>query len=712
MILHRLAVHGPHAFPHDDVVLDFEALPTVLAVHGPNGTGKTTLFDAIAAAVYLVMPYRPGALHRNFVALGAIDLAWELEDQVYRSVVRVDPEAERTEASLFTLDEANAERLLAGPLVKDYRRAVERILGPLETFLASAYAVQSGAGAFLRLPRAERKALLTDLLGLQAFPRYHEAAKTKAAATDKEVDVLRARAEALTARVIEKPGLEAKRQELTGRLERAQDALGVAQTALRTGQELLQAAKAARAALDPVKAELATLQAELTSLAGRLEGIGPRRTAAERTLERATEIRDAVARDHVLANEMAAVDEQIERARRAHQVAVRAAQEAQALRGRIETTLRVAQQRHGNLERQAGLLTTVPCRGAGDYAGCAFLKDARAAVDMLPVVTKEVTDAETALTGTPAPALGDDGTAPVLASKRRRTEERERLAPVVALAPGLEAARARLDELAAAAQQLEQDLASKGGRRRELAAQLEGLAGVDAAILVAQQAVNAADQHVRQAQQDTQWMSRETGQIEAQLTAVLAAEVEYADILQRLAPQLDDLADWTLLTKAFSASGIPALLIDQALPEIGALATELLRECFGEEVFTIALTTQRESADGAKLLETLDVVVRRGAETIDAVLLSGGEAVLVSEALSLALALYTATRSGRRIQTLLRDEVSAPLDVDRAPAYVRMLRRAATLGSFRHVLFVSHQPTCLELADARLEVRDGRVRVA
>ena len=146
------------------------------------------------------------------------------------------------------------------------------------------------------------------------------------------------------------------------------------------------------------------------------------------------------------------------------------------------------------------------------------------------------------------------------------------------------------------------------------------------------------------------------------------------------------MADWTLLAKAFSASGIPALLTDQALPEIGRLATELLRECFGEEVFTIALTTQRENAAGNKLLETLDFLVRRGAESIDAALLSGGEAVLVSEALSLAIALYPATRSGRRIQTLLRDEVSAPLDVVRAPSYVRMLRRAALLGGFRHEL--------------------------
>lgn len=711
MILHHLTLQGPHAFP-GAVSVDFEALPSLIAVHGPNGAGKTTLFDAIAAALYLVMPYRPGALVHNFAVAGAITLVWELDGQVYRSVVKADPGSGRTEAGLYALAEDNRERLLAGPLVKDYRRRVEQLLGPLETFLASAYAVQSGAGAFLRLPRPERKALLTDLLGLGAFPRRHEVAKAKAATEETALVALRARAEALTSRATQRAELEAKRRDLGDRLERAQDRLTVAQTALQAGQEALGQARTARATLEPLRAQVAALEAALAALAGRLEEIERRSADAQRTLDRGTEIREVVTRDHVLATEIATLDEQITRARQAHQVAVRAAQEAQAARGRVETTLRVAQQRHGNLERQAGLLTTVPCRGEGEYAGCSFLKDARAAVEQLPAVTKEVGEASVALIRAPAPTLGDDGTAPLLASKTSRAQERQRLVPTVALAGTLDAAQARLEELTASRGQVEQDLRSKADERTTLQQRLEAVPVLDEQVNLAQQAVNAAERQVREAQGDVQWMSRDVGQLDGQLEGARAAEAELAEVQARQTPVAQDLADWTLLTKAFGTSGIPALLIDQALPEIGALATELLRECFGEEVFTIALTTQRESAAGDKLLETLDVVIGRGAETIDAALLSGGEAVLVSEALSLALALYTATRSGRRIQTLLRDEVSAPLDVDRAPAYARMLRQAAKLGGFRHVLFVSHQTACLELADAQLEVRDGWVRVA
>lgn len=122
-------------------------------------------------------------------------------------------------------------------------------------------------------------------------------------------------------------------------------------------------------------------------------------------------------------------------------------------------------------------------------------------------------------------------------------------------------------------------------------------------------------------------------------------------------------------------------------------------------------TPATDTAAGDRLLETLDVIVSRGGEPIDAALLSGGESVLVSEALSLALALYSAGRSGRRIQTLMRDEVGAALDRERSPAYVRMLRRAAAIGGFKHVLYVSHSEEALELADARLHVQGGKATV-
>lgn len=707
MILHAIRHVGSYAFPHDEISINLDATPGLIAVSGPNGAGKTTIFDLITAGFYLVMPYRPGALHRNFVEKGHVVLDWSLDGHRYLSTVTVDPGTERTEATLYEV----AKPLIAGPLVKDYRRAVERILGPLETFLASAYAVQNGSGAFLRMPRPERKALLTDLLGLGIFPRYHDKAKGWAGDHERELVTLRTRAGVLADRAGARPDLELRLAETRGRLTSAEDRLGACRESLASAQVVVQNVRAHRAALEPLRAQLGGTETALRDLAARHEDAQARRARNEGVLTQGPEIRAAVERDRAIAAEIITIDTQIAEARSVYETAVRAAQEAQKARGRVETTLRLAQQRKGTLERQAGLLTTVPCHGEGDYAGCAFLKDARAAVDGLPVVTKEISDAETSLAGTSTPVISNDGTTPLTANRATRVKAREALAPLLQLVGPLDAATARLEELDGVIAQCEREILAKSTERTDLQVRLEAVPELDDQVNLAQQAVNLADRQVREAQQNVTRFSLEVGQLDAQVTAALAAETELAEVQASQAPVAEDLADWTLLTRAFSASGIPALLIDQALPEIGCLATELLHECFGEQVFTIALTTQRESAAGDKLLETLDVLVCRGAEVIDATLLSGGESVLVSEALSLAIALYAATRSGRRIQTLLRDEVSAPLDVDRAPAYARMLRRAAQLGSFRHVLFVSHQPACLELADARLEVRTGTVRL-
>jgi exonuclease SbcC len=197
--------------------------------------------------------------------------------------------------------------------------------------------------------------------------------------------------------------------------------------------------------------------------------------------------------------------------------------------------------------------------------------------------------------------------------------------------------------------------------------------------------------------------------------AELARIEDTVQMLERLrtdiVPLQVDLDDWTLIAKSQSSTGIPALKVDRALPEIGTRATELLRECLGQVIFTIQLVTQKASADDKKLLETLDILILRNGKIMDAALLSGGEGVLVSEALALSIALYIADR-GKRSYTLFRDEVGAALDIDVAPAYTRLLARAAKIGGFDKILFVSHHDRALALADARLKFADGTITVS
>jgi len=171
----------------------------------------------------------------------------------------------------------------------------------------------------------------------------------------------------------------------------------------------------------------------------------------------------------------------------------------------------------------------------------------------------------------------------------------------------------------------------------------------------------------------------------------------------------DEAGDWTLLARALGRDGVQALEIDAAGPEVAKLVNELLAACYGAR-FSISFETLREKKSKAgEFTEAFDVrVFDQGSERpVEA--LSGGERVVVGEAVGLAISIFNARKSGVRWETLFRDETAGALDPENAAAYVEMLRRSLKLGGFHQVLFVSHSPEVWERADARLHVADGKV---
>jgi exonuclease SbcC len=198
--------------------------------------------------------------------------------------------------------------------------------------------------------------------------------------------------------------------------------------------------------------------------------------------------------------------------------------------------------------------------------------------------------------------------------------------------------------------------------------------------------------------------------------ALAASEIaveQVAAIGVELRDALADLDDWRHLQKALGRNGIQALEIDAAGPEASELTNDLLHACYGPR-FTVALETTALRADGKGTKEVFDlrtIDTERGTDG-SADQLSGGEQVLVSEAMSLAICVYNARRSGIPMADLFRDECAGALSSGNAERYVAMLRRALDLGGFHRVYFVAHQPHLWDLADARLVVADGAIRVA
>lgn len=172
-----------------------------------------------------------------------------------------------------------------------------------------------------------------------------------------------------------------------------------------------------------------------------------------------------------------------------------------------------------------------------------------------------------------------------------------------------------------------------------------------------------------------------------------------------------DLADWTRLGDDMGRDGLQAAEIDSACPELTAIVNDLLHTCVGPR-WTVTFATQRQG--DKKIVEGCDVRVLdtlRGRDAL-AETLSGGEAVIVGEAVSLGLSVLACRRWGVESPTLVRDESGAALSPANAAAYVAMLRRAAAQIGASKVLLVSHSPEVIHLADTRVVVANGEVRIA
>jgi len=173
-----------------------------------------------------------------------------------------------------------------------------------------------------------------------------------------------------------------------------------------------------------------------------------------------------------------------------------------------------------------------------------------------------------------------------------------------------------------------------------------------------------------------------------------------------------ELANYAKLAADLGRNGLQAMEIDAAGGELTDLVNDYLHSCFGHR-WTVSIETQRSSADGKKTIEGCDVRVidtERGRDA-SAESLSGGERVIVSEAISLALTTVACRRSGVERPTIVRDETAAALDPERGRQYIQMLRRAADAIGVEKLLFVSHSPDVQDQADAQILISDGSVEV-
>ncbi|WP_211322449.1 DNA repair protein [Paracidovorax anthurii] len=422
-----------------ELTLDLQRLADdaqLIAIAGPNGSGKTTVMDNLTPYNLLASRASAGGAggfsyyDHVYLAESAKDLVWAHEGRSYRSQIVIRLQGRRrTEAFLHRLDGDGAWRPVAledGTVsdgrMESYAACVEHICGSAETFFASVFAAQ-GKRQLNTYRNAEIKSLLGDLLGQEAIRRVGlQAGETarllqtglvllrqELVTLDTEADRIataRLRVEGAAARVAQADATTLAAQSCLDEAQGRHARLAAAferQRAIEQQRRQLRADH--RAEMEASAVTIRTLQAQDEAEGQRLDRLErrarqrraqqqERRQSLERSrgrclqeLAQAPAVRRAARR--------LAVAQRIQGARHAIVLACRA--QVQAL-AQARHAAHLAEQQLAAIEREAGkavlrneelshrfsLVSEVPCAGTDLQGRCKLLGDAREAQALLP----------------------------------------------------------------------------------------------------------------------------------------------------------------------------------------------------------------------------------------------------------------------------------------------------------------------------------------
>ena len=186
MIPLKLSLNNFICYRENVPTLDFAGIH-VACLCGANGNGKSALLDGITWALW---GKARGKTHDDLISYGAdecrVELDFSSRDQNYR-VIRSHARAGKrrrgpSDLQLMLLSKNNGGDPvpLTGNIMRETQAQIEKTVGmDYETFVNSAFLVQGRADEFTNRTPAERKAVLSKILGLETYDRLQARAKER-----------------------------------------------------------------------------------------------------------------------------------------------------------------------------------------------------------------------------------------------------------------------------------------------------------------------------------------------------------------------------------------------------------------------------------------------------------------------------------------------------------------------------------------------------
>ena len=179
----------------------------------------------------------------------------------------------------------------------------------------------------------------------------------------------------------------------------------------------------------------------------------------------------------------------------------------------------------------------------------------------------------------------------------------------------------------------------------------------------------------------------------ATLESVIKQGEETISMLSEKAEKLKVLsknyADYCILEKAYANSGIQALELEAAIPEIASLTNSILTSSYGDK-FQVSFATLRQGKE--KLVDDfcINVTNTEIGETIPIEMLSAGEKIWVIQSLYFAFSIIRMQRTGFSFKVRFIDESDGELDSEKRLEYVSMIKATHDSATARLTCIVTH----------------------
>lgn len=259
---------------------------------------------------------------------------------------------------------------------------------------------------------------------------------------------------------------------------------------------------------------------------------------------------------------------------------------------------------------------------------------------------------------------------------------------------GLPQERENLERVTSLAKRREETIAQGEERMAAIRGEVDVLPALE-------KDMEEAEERRRTLQEHEQGLIGRHGFLESRLREYKDTEAKKTEAEATLRTLAQEREVFEQLATAFGRTGVQALLVEAAIPELEAEASRLLGR-MTDNTMHVKLETQRETHRG-ETVETLEIKVADALGTRRYETFSGGEAFRINLALRIALSKLLAHRAGAPLPTLFIDEGFGTQD---AAGRERILDVIQSISEdFECILVITHMDEVKDAFPVRIEVQ-------